>query len=593
MKKIVLIANLFLLTLSLSAQFVVVNSPADLQGAYAFTGGYSSTADWLIDLNSNVWTGDCVLVQDATANPSQGCEALVNGADIAGKIALIDRGTCSFTQKFCHAQDAGAIAVVILNSAANAGLGPGPLGYTAGICTPAIPIVHLSYEDGVAIKAALANGPVNMTIGNIVFANNVGSSDREGIFHAPIGVIPASQIEDIRIVPGASVTNSGSETATNVAVGATINYTPFGGTAEEIYNASATTQLIEPDSSVVITLDDYQLTDDQGAYKINYTISSDAIDEVPFDNTFDSEFFVTENVYCKGGWDLANNRPKITQSYTISGGGNIEFLAPFTFPNGTGLRADSIRFYVSSAVNLQGANIAVYLYKWDDLNADLTSTNDEISIVGLQTVTISDSLTSAWITSEIVNFSTFENGYDITDGEVLMVGVRYQGANLVYFGFDEDMDYTQYLNYLTAQGTTISDAQLPYIGINAWQGTPEMPDVSTGFLFSGNRSAVATALILGESTVNTQNIADASIDLNIYPNPVSNILTSEVDMQEMAENVEYRIVDAQGRLVKSIQKNDVREDRVVFNVAGLAAGNYFFVVKTNKGTVSRSFTVSH
>jgi hypothetical protein len=37
----------------------------------------------------------------------------VNGAQIAGHIALIDRGTCTFVDKAKRAQDAGAIAVII------------------------------------------------------------------------------------------------------------------------------------------------------------------------------------------------------------------------------------------------------------------------------------------------------------------------------------------------------------------------------------------------------------------------------------------------------------------------------------------------
>ncbi|GIU28190.1 rhombosortase-dependent M36 family metallopeptidase [Shewanella sp. MBTL60-007] len=45
-----------------------------------------------------------------------GCEATANVADIAGNIAIIDRGACAFTQKVKHAQDAGAIAVIIANN---------------------------------------------------------------------------------------------------------------------------------------------------------------------------------------------------------------------------------------------------------------------------------------------------------------------------------------------------------------------------------------------------------------------------------------------------------------------------------------------
>ena len=37
----------------------------------------------------------------------------MNAAALAGKIALIDRGTCAFAQKAARAQAAGAVAVII------------------------------------------------------------------------------------------------------------------------------------------------------------------------------------------------------------------------------------------------------------------------------------------------------------------------------------------------------------------------------------------------------------------------------------------------------------------------------------------------
>ena len=39
---------------------------------------------------------------------------------LSGKIAVLDRGTCDFTEKVRNAQDAGAIAVIICNNQANA-----------------------------------------------------------------------------------------------------------------------------------------------------------------------------------------------------------------------------------------------------------------------------------------------------------------------------------------------------------------------------------------------------------------------------------------------------------------------------------------
>ncbi|MCK7520763.1 MAG: S8 family serine peptidase [Ignavibacteriales bacterium] len=55
-------------------------------------------------------TGD--LVQ---ANPARGCTAFTNAFEMAGKIAVIDRGDCCFTVKVKNAQLAGAVAALIVN----------------------------------------------------------------------------------------------------------------------------------------------------------------------------------------------------------------------------------------------------------------------------------------------------------------------------------------------------------------------------------------------------------------------------------------------------------------------------------------------
>ncbi|MBB1365353.1 rhombosortase-dependent M36 family metallopeptidase [Pseudoalteromonas sp. SR44-5] len=45
-----------------------------------------------------------------------GCEPATNGAELAGKIALIDRGSCNFTAKVLHAQEVGAIGAIVVNN---------------------------------------------------------------------------------------------------------------------------------------------------------------------------------------------------------------------------------------------------------------------------------------------------------------------------------------------------------------------------------------------------------------------------------------------------------------------------------------------
>jgi hypothetical protein len=105
-------------------------------------------------------TGDVVLVNDGAGVPTNGCEPFTNAAAIAGKIALVDRGGCTFVTKVLNAQAAGAIAVVVADSV------PGcpALGMGGASNDITIPAVRITQDDGARIKNQLLLGSVNATL---------------------------------------------------------------------------------------------------------------------------------------------------------------------------------------------------------------------------------------------------------------------------------------------------------------------------------------------------------------------------------------------------------------------------------------------
>jgi minor extracellular serine protease Vpr len=91
-----------------------------------------------------------------TTTADDACAALPAGS-LAGKVALIRRGTCGFAVKAVNAQNAGAIGVVIYNNAAGR-----PNGTIAG-SGATIPVVQVSDTEGATLNTRLASGPVTMT----------------------------------------------------------------------------------------------------------------------------------------------------------------------------------------------------------------------------------------------------------------------------------------------------------------------------------------------------------------------------------------------------------------------------------------------
>ena len=109
-------------------------------------------------------TEDLVLLLDegSDPDPNDGCEPVTNSGDLSGKIALIRRGTCEFGFKALVAQNAGAIAVVVINNVE----GP-PIIMAGGDFGDQVTIPALMISDvtGAAIVAELeAGNTVNSTM---------------------------------------------------------------------------------------------------------------------------------------------------------------------------------------------------------------------------------------------------------------------------------------------------------------------------------------------------------------------------------------------------------------------------------------------
>lgn len=87
------------------------------------------------------------------AAPSDGCAAMAGG--VAGKIALVDRGSCEFSVKARNAQNAGALGVVVVN---NTPAAPSTMGAGTAGDSVTIPAIQVAQAD----RAALAAGGVTL-----------------------------------------------------------------------------------------------------------------------------------------------------------------------------------------------------------------------------------------------------------------------------------------------------------------------------------------------------------------------------------------------------------------------------------------------
>ncbi|MFL6235742.1 MAG: S8 family serine peptidase, partial [Thermoanaerobaculia bacterium] len=210
-----------------AAPIVQVNAPAGIAGAYL--AGSAVFGPALVPSGTPPGAQNVVLAVDPTApaatcgaDPNDGCCALTNAAAIAGNICLVNRGTCSFKIKAVNCQNAGAVAMIVVDNAPGTpppGLGDDPATPT----TITIPSVRVTLADGNTFKANIAT--LNATLLGPAGSDTVASFSSRGprrIFGSPLRLKP-----DIA-APGLNITSVQTGHTCMVATGCTGVSDPSG-----------------------------------------------------------------------------------------------------------------------------------------------------------------------------------------------------------------------------------------------------------------------------------------------------------------------------------------------------------------------------
>jgi Zn-dependent M28 family amino/carboxypeptidase len=170
------------------------------------------------DVTANVQAVDTTATP--TASSSSGCEASDFDGFTAGRIALIQRGTCTFRTKASNAEAAGATAAIIFNrgTEGSTGLIVGTLG-SPGV---GIPVLGTTFAVGEALYSADASVVAHVftsTISEIRTTSNViadtpgGRSDKVVVVGGHLDSVPE----------GPGIVDNGSGVATMIEIARRLN----------------------------------------------------------------------------------------------------------------------------------------------------------------------------------------------------------------------------------------------------------------------------------------------------------------------------------------------------------------------------------
>lgn len=189
----------------------------------------------------------------------EGCNPGFTAGSMTGRVALIRRGSCNFSEKINNAQAAGAVGVIIYNN--NPGQPPIVMGQTAGL----LPSVMVSNADGLAIQSHVGSNPTSQaTISSTtVISADPAAGDilSAGSLRGPIGGNIEVTAPDIT-APGTNIFGAYNNTANH--------YDYMSGTSmasPHVAGAGALLKGLHPTWSVIEVKSALQLTAKKAGFK--------------------------------------------------------------------------------------------------------------------------------------------------------------------------------------------------------------------------------------------------------------------------------------------------------------------------------------
>lgn len=561
-----------------------VFEPAAIAGGYEFTSNGDGPNWGLADLNdpADAVTDTVVIADDGTPginaqgvpHANEACAPLIN--DVAGKIVLLYRydgssdNDCYAGTKVLNAQNAGAVGVILVNRDNSVygydGTDDGP--------STTIPFAFITKDDGALIRERIEAGEdVVAFIGNKLglYEDDAGIVNKTTL--APVISATATQTSvnasEFGFDVGTTVYNYGSNTQSNVMVTATVNgpagtWTETSGPHEIEMGDSVTIYPSDLEELPYFTFDDYPA----GIYTLTYSVNLGVTDESDFDNTLTYSFLMSDSMisYCK--IDPLTHKPAINR-VTRSGTSIFSPCVVYQNANGSRLGAEGIYFEAEPAWNvdflLEGEEIGIILYKWEDEFVDLDDAGFGFS--DLNTVAEATYIFGEGEEGQ-VTYAPFDEPVLFENNQRYLACVQVWNPD-IWIGYNSQIDYGQ------------------NIMINRQPLAPISSDASFFGLGFGEEMVPAMAIRVFDAS--ELGLADEKVEnatVKMYPNPVSDQLTLVFDEVDFISS-EIRVTDLSGR---TLMVKNVTGSSQTLDVSALSAGQYLLILNGADGTaIQRKF----
>lgn len=516
--------------------------------------------------------GDVVWAYDETPD-SLCCDTIIT-QDLTGKFAMIRRGTCNFSLKAYYAQEAGAIAVIIVNhynTAADGSCTLVPMGAGTNAALVTIPVVGISRQTGEEIDAALQ---ANETVNACLLLPRIYSPAVPYHYATPV-----SQVSELANM-GVNYVNRDASEQTGIEL--KIDITEPGG------NVSSITTTIDALASGVDTFVTFPpYTPPAVVGEFNVVISNNKYTE-PRDS-LTGKFIHTDYTFAVDNFVNDPGGVGTTNANFISGG-FIHQEGNLCITGANGGAATHVTFgisnidsvYVPNAPPGSAANdITLFVYDGDvdgDDAADFGNPGsfDDLTQVGYGVYTMTGNEEDGVFIDAAVGDLITGQPIQLQPNHIYYVSLLYNGLEA---GYGRDIRFANTIE--------------PWTYLNFPTGPLAIGNGTTLTLFSGwsGLSVVNRLQLEGFGTSTNDVLAETQVTLS--PNPATDVVRVNVKLDAPSEMVTLTLYDARGQLVKMQTADNILEGQISMNVQDVPSGMYLMGVRTAEGSAMRKVAICH
>ncbi|MBK6831318.1 MAG: T9SS type A sorting domain-containing protein [Flavobacteriales bacterium] len=558
MKTRLLTLLLLLGTAAAKAQVTVyVQQPPGLEGPLEFTwaNDWGQTPD--LNNTANNVTAFACFVDDGTTADSLGCGTLVNAAELAGKIAVVYRGSCEFGVKALNAQNAGAVAVVIINNAAGAPVGMGAGAQGANIT---IPVVMISQDAGAALASDFANCAVELFIGSQTnfYQFNLGFYKNDILVprYGEVNSLIASNASEFFVQIGAMMHNYGSAAMDNAAVNATV--IKEGNT---LYDQTSPPITLNSGDSLYVTLPDFSEAGGySGQYLITYTLVGGTADEFAQNNSIAVTLTVGDKIsYVPSDATTLLPLPNL---HVVPAANTLGFRSCISFKdaNASRLATTGVWFSASRAADtvLTDEVMTATLYQWNDAVTGPTTLPTD---AGLSALTTGEYIFPSDENSVPI-YMPFFDVVTLNDNQWYLVCLdSYSGV--VRHGWDNSLSYDRLQTITLEPNGCLRDGATWYNGFTGITGPPSLA------------MQVIDANSIGIQEQSTE------VEVTPFPNPTCDEIRIPLKGQTGAARVQ--VYNTAGTTVLEQRTSIGGDGTFTMDVSDLASGTYLFKMAFDNG----------